>query len=1293
MDKVKGPPEYHPPAPPPPPIEGYQLENSLGTGGFASVYRGVRESDGRVVAVKVSHRNTPDVQTRFTREAEALARIGPPHVPELIDAGQLPDGRPFIAMELIEGKPLSAVLEKMPSLPPLSWVCHISTAILRGLAAAHAQGVVHRDLKPENLIINGEPPSVRLIDFGLVRGEGLANPELTHTGHILGTPEYSAPEQLRSGGDVGPATDIYAFGVILYELLTLRPPFSGHAAGIEHGHLALRPPRPSSFAPVPGPVDDIVISCLAKDPAERPKEYDRLIRRIIRAFDNEDSSERSVAAVTHTGPVLKRSAAPLRTDGKRPVVLLCIYTTAGASEVMQRIAAQGGILVRQTGTRYLAAFPGLEVSDPVAAAHGVAASLMLDYGAYSAIHLESLRIRKQKRGRMAVYGKGVEKPEVWLPKNEWAGAVVSSEIRPAIRQGTLLPVEDQPEFFYWDRESDESDASTFELIGRTEQMEALKEAARRCFNERIPTLCTVVAEGGMGKSRLAREFSDYLVKHTEAQRAFLHARHPIAAEVNETVRDLLRIGLKYERERAPADIRALCLNKLGSEVGNSTWRAVASALGWTSEAARHTNVTAIRQAIQQGLIRRAHSGPFVLILDDAHWAEDTVLEALEQCAGTASDVPLLIAMFAHPMLEQNREGTRGAMRAHTRIVLDPLSKEDSLLLARSLLRDVHRAPLEALDRLAQWAGGSPFMMEELVRGLRQEGLIRVQEGTQFKYLAAELLGRLPSSPANQWLVERELSAMPPELSDLTRLCAVLGTDFTLEEIQAIQNTLEREGSFGGPVAAAHFGLGDLVQRKILNNQDNLYAFRAPALRDAVYDLVDADAKTKLHEHALNYWRLNTKGTGLDCLQHVAYHSRGAGQASLARHCYLALALDARKRNAYLQAEEHYRFALELMDESHGVNYVETLIARGGVRRNLSKYEHAMADFALARELAIKGNFTSHLVEVIIAEAGVYDFLENYSESTARIREAQEHSPDNLPPRVRAQVDNWAGVQLFREGKWVEAAERMAQAAMVAEVLGEHATRVGSMLLLAGSLWCNGQKEEADRVQQQVLQICEDASDYFHLTVGLANEVEYLIAAGKLKEAQAAAERCCQLAVDHGFETWEMIARRNLIWLHVRHGEIDHAVNQGRAAYQQCQLRHGSQMPPTVSIAYAFALALAGNADEASQLVADNSVQDENLEPSIRMMANALRLHLGQPVDMDWSAIVKNTRAVESPMVGPADIFWLMARTNRRDGSLDLAKENYSAAIEAASEQNPVYAAILETELKGLDGGAPSIGTN
>ncbi|HTE51440.1 MAG TPA: serine/threonine-protein kinase [Kofleriaceae bacterium] len=252
----------------------YAVEEAVAEGGFASLYRAVRLSDERPVALKVLHRDlaaSPRVQARFRREAEAIRRLDHPRIVSVLDHGTLSDGRPFLVMEWVEGRPLADELSARGRLP---WpeVVELVSQIADALESAHACGVVHRDLKAENVIVSGQSPrlSAVLVDFGLAKILADDGGDVLTTASPMGTPLSMAPEQIL-GQLVDTRVDVYALGVLLFQMASGRPPFSlPDLAALLEAHLHAPPPRLSDIIPASPEVDEVVTSCLAKDPRQRP---------------------------------------------------------------------------------------------------------------------------------------------------------------------------------------------------------------------------------------------------------------------------------------------------------------------------------------------------------------------------------------------------------------------------------------------------------------------------------------------------------------------------------------------------------------------------------------------------------------------------------------------------------------------------------------------------------------------------------------------------------------------------------------------------------------------------------------------------------------------------------------------------------------------------------------------------------------------------------------------------------------------------------------------------------------
>jgi serine/threonine protein kinase len=210
----------------------YRLLRLLGDGGMGSVYEAQHEVLGTRVAIKVLHQDLmqkPGLVDRFLREARVSAQIQNPHVVRVLDVDRTADGAAYIVMELLAGEELSAVLQRERKLP-LPIAVDYASQILDALSAAHALGVVHRDLKPENVFVTQQEgrPLLRLIDFGIAKAHQLNNaPNLTVSGTLMGTPEYMAPEQAHSADKADARSDLYAVGVMLYEMLSGTRPVDG----------------------------------------------------------------------------------------------------------------------------------------------------------------------------------------------------------------------------------------------------------------------------------------------------------------------------------------------------------------------------------------------------------------------------------------------------------------------------------------------------------------------------------------------------------------------------------------------------------------------------------------------------------------------------------------------------------------------------------------------------------------------------------------------------------------------------------------------------------------------------------------------------------------------------------------------------------------------------------------------------------------------------------------------------------------------------------------------------------
>jgi hypothetical protein len=356
----------------------YQVTTLIGEGGMGTVYGGIQPLIGKKVAIKVLRgelSRDPEVMLRFLAEARAVNRIGHPNIVDVFSFGAFPDGTQFFVMEHLQGRSLAGYLEEKKRLGYAD-ACVILSQVCDALEAAHQRDIVHRDLKPDNIFLVDRPGggfTVKLLDFGIAKFTA----DRTMTGHTrtgvpIGTPLYMSPEHCR-GRDVGPWSDIYSLGVILYELFAGSPPFT-HESFYEviSAHLTAPPPPLHTRCDVPADLEAIIHKCLEKERAARYGSVAEMRAELLPLLEELAAEQTGPVPVRGTSMRARIQPAPAAA-GPRSRTGLVVAVTAVA---VLAIGATAAVLAWPRRAPAPAARPGVP-----ATATAVPAAPALDAGA------------------------------------------------------------------------------------------------------------------------------------------------------------------------------------------------------------------------------------------------------------------------------------------------------------------------------------------------------------------------------------------------------------------------------------------------------------------------------------------------------------------------------------------------------------------------------------------------------------------------------------------------------------------------------------------------------------------------------------------------------------------------------------------------------------------------------------------------------------------------------------------------------------------------------------------------
>ncbi|NUQ74670.1 MAG: protein kinase [Polyangiaceae bacterium] len=1277
-----------------PSFPGYRVLGILGRGGFGTVFEAARESDGARVAIKLARTDRIDAAARLDRERNALLTIGPPHVPTLHAVGEIEPGAPYLVMDRIRAEPLSVRFLEARSMS-LPDVAAAASAILKAIEAIHAAGFAHGDLKPENILIlmgKGAAPQATIIDFGLATplGRKGSSAAVAPDNTIFGTAEYMSPEQCDEHPTIDARSDIYAMGILIYEMVAGRPPFWGSAALVRQSHRARRPQRPSALALVPPAVEEVILRCLAKDPNDRFASAAELREALEQAFDERSSHPYEILGAPPSVPPSSEGPPPSSaTRERRYVSLVAFESNAEVMIIERRLLLLGGQLAHAASGGYVAVFTQELGQSPAQLALRAAHELVkLTICERALVDRAPLSIRTRPDGSKMFLSPFFGRLDRFPTPSDPAGVLVSPAAARALGDvhGAIVPGRD------WVLvgsareaaavETTTQSAATKPLFGHVDLVAKLLEGAAKAAKTRTPTITAVIGEPGYGKTHLGAALVERL-RARAARRDVIELR---ARGVNDEgsgrlLRDLLQAALEAPDTPPEDGGKAFLTERLGALRGAELWPAAALGLGWMSpdapalralETAPGALQAALVAATGVALQRRAARAALFVLLDDAHLADDATLLALEHAALGENQIPIWVCGLARPAFEQAHATWGERAGARTLLRLPALDRTSAAELCRHLLRPAESVPDRAIDLLIDRAGGAPLLLVELIRGVKRAGMVRRPPGGGAFFLAADELDKLPDMPLIEWVAEREIDALSPAQKAHARLLSLLGSEVLASDVEGILRKLDAQGAGNDfPLDAGAAAKQLIAAGLVLEPERGRIRFRHALIGEALARSVSEAFARRVHLAALQHYWTGNEEPNEHRLAGVARHAAAAGLPSVAESALMALAERARARQIYLDAEQLYSRAIAISTAPPAAAYR----SRGLMRYRLARFHDALADFSKARALSQARGDTVALIEILLDEATALDWMDDYKTSAARVREARELSTGRPSPSLEARLLLGMGRALHRESREEEASRFLEEAAELASEVGDegYETLVISLFLLGFTLQGLGRLKDAARALDRSIALCEEHRDRLHL--GPAMNIRGLLRGCLGDKAGMVADltRVGLIGRELGQGMLEIVAHYNLGEYLYLMNDLDAAEPHVKAAIA-IDLRSGREVRPLLSLLEARLRLFRGDRAAAGEIVRDIRTRgaevlasggDVPLSPSEDVLCSMVELSARDAGETEWEALIARSSACS---VGQEkiEVLEMAAHAALRLGRREAARARIGEALAAAA---------------------------
>lgn len=778
----------------------FEICARAGAGGMGAVYKAIDRHSRTPVALKVLRKGLVHDLERFAREARVLSSLEHPGIVGYVAHGLTPDGEGFLAMEWLDGEPLSRRLRR--GALSVEETLTVARGIASALAAAHARGVVHRDLKPGNLFLReSRVDRVALLDFGLSRWIH-ALTTLTNTGVVIGTPGYMSPEQARGDGSVDARADVFGFACVIYKCMTGSSPFSADSTEAALAKVLFDEPRSLAErrSDVPAELDALVYRMLSKKPDMRPANG----AEVLSALDAIPGDAR----LGHN-----RRSLSMRERAWTTAVLVRFSFALEAGETEADIAAR----LRDERTRLINAI-GQAVCEPLADGSFV----LLFRGPEDAAHHAgraahaALSIKEHSQGAAVTIGSAgfdardglaaaISNASALLEEARASGRAVVDrttaellthfDVQPAAAGHLLIAARREP-----------ARVQT-PFVGRELELARLNATFEECVRESALRAVLITSPAGMGKTRLVDEFVQRLPKGAMGARVYR-----AAADVT-THASPWSLALDIVRGVLPAQANRELVQTRLSMLPSGTH--LASLLFEREHDSDHpqdgtTWADHVARAWQALLREETTKGPVVLVLDHVEMADRASLELFARAFRDLLDTPILAIGMGLPKVHDTFAHL-WSDRALEEMRLPPLQKK----VAERLVRQMGSFPDEAVERIVTTAEGNAFFLEEIARHAEIHGLATL--------------------PANLVSASQEkILNLAREARLVLRAASVFGPRFWRGGIEALVTGAPEAGDVGrwlGILCTA--SICERAPDSRLAEQDE-YVFKSALVREAAY---------------------------------------------------------------------------------------------------------------------------------------------------------------------------------------------------------------------------------------------------------------------------------------------------------------------------------------------------------------------------------------------------------------------------------------------------------------------------